>query len=86
MSTNSKYKRGFSWGRREHKFERITSRLLFVGTLLTTGTVAEYFVLHNYYLVIPTLVIFVIAFFVHLVARFSHKIEKHYMDDLRRGK
>lgn len=86
MSINDKYKRGFSWGKREHRYERITSRLLWIGALFVMGTVAEYFLLNNYYLAIPALVILVIAFLVHLVARFSHRVEKHYMDKLRRGK
>ena len=86
MSINDKYKRGFSWGKREHKYERITSRLLWIGTLFVVAVVGEYFFLHNYYMAIPALAILVLAFFTHLVARFSHRIEKHYMDKLRRGK
>jgi low temperature requirement protein LtrA len=82
---NKKYKAGFRWGKREHKYERITSRLLWIGALFVVGTVAEYFLLHNFYLVIPSLIVFLLAFLIHLIARFSHRREKHHMDKLRRG-
>jgi len=86
MNINRRYKLGFAWGKREHKYERITSRLLWIGVLFIIGTGVEWWFLRSYYLGIVAGVIFVLAFFVHLIARISHRMEKHTMDKIRFGK
>jgi type IV secretory pathway VirB3-like protein len=84
MNKKKQIRLGHSWGKREHKYEAKTSRYLLVGVLFIVGAAAEYIYLKTYYLILPALVLFVIAFLIHLIARVSHKREKHYMDSIRR--
>lgn len=82
----NKFKQGHKWAMREHRHEATTSKLLFMGVLFICGAVPEYLMWHHPYLVGMALIMFVLAFFVHLAARVSHKVEKHYMDGSRRGR
>lgn len=83
MDKKKRYKLGFSWGKREHKYERIASRLLWIGTLFVVGGIVEYYTLGHYILCLVALLPFFLAFLVHLVARVSHRVEKYTMDQVR---
>lgn len=84
MNRAKSYSSGFKWGKREHKLEGSTSKFLLWGFLATLATVAEWYFLGHFYVGVVAVILFVIAFLVHLLARVSHKVEKHYHEQARR--
>lgn len=77
-----KFKKGFFWGRIEHRLETYTTYILLIGLLFQiTGLLTKKW--------IWTLVatgFFGIALIFRFFAGISHKFEKHYMDKLRFGR
>ena len=80
--TKLKFKKGFWWGKLEHKLETYTTALLFAGLLLQ----AFYFLTDAGFYVIASTILFVLAAIFRVFAGIAHKVEKHYMDTLRFGR
>lgn len=77
-----KFKRGFFWGRLEHKFESWTTILLFLGVVFQVlGLLSRKWI----YSIIAS-GFFILALVFRFFAGIFHKVEKHYMDKLRFGK
>jgi len=77
----NKIAKGFRWAKREHIWENHTNKAIVIG-LTTTG-------LGYYYHLYPAelgLSFLLLIGFTHLIARISHKMEQHYLRDMRRGK
>ena len=86
MNKKKGYATGFKWGKREHKFEKRTTKLLVVGIiLLGAGIYLEYWEYwrQTKYLFFAVFIIFVVCWLFRLISAYCHIREKHYMDKLR---
>jgi uncharacterized membrane protein HdeD (DUF308 family) len=80
------YAKGFKWGRREHKAEERTTKLLIIGFIALAIYIAASIYTPNLeliWIVYAATAVFLLALVFRLVAAFAHKREKHYMDKLR---
>lgn len=73
------YATGFKWGKREHRAELYTTRVLVAGILI----LGLHLWLKIYWIEYVALGLFFLALILRMVAAFSHKQEKKYMDELR---
>lgn len=76
------FRKGFFWGKIEHKLESYTTLFLLVGLLLQIAGIFE----RNWILIILASGFFVVSFVFRVGAGIAHKLEKHFMDSLRFGK
>ena len=73
------YATGFKWGKREHRAELYTTRVLVIGILL----LGLHLWLNVIWIEYIALVTFVIAWILRVIAAYCHRQEKKYMDELR---
>jgi hypothetical protein len=73
------YATGFKWGKREHRAEVYTTRVLIAGILI----LGLHMWLNIQWIEYVAGVSFIVALFLRLIAAFCHKQEKKYMDEIR---
>ena len=73
------YATGFKWGKREHRAELYTTRVLVIGILL----LGLHLWLNIAWIEYVALTAFVIAWILRVIAAYCHRQEKKYMDELR---
>ena len=76
-----KFKRGFFWGRIEHKAERLCTYTLLVGLLFQIAGLLTKIWLWN----LIASVFFGLALVFRVSAGIAHRLEKYYMKNLRFG-
>ena len=89
MNKKQRYATGFKWGKREHRFEKRTTKWLVVGIILLGVSIYLEFWVNwelTKYLFFAVFFIFVVCWFFRLISAFSHNREKAYMDELRFGR
>ena len=80
-SQKKKFRKGFFWGKIEHKLETYTTYTLLLGIIVQTIGLLER--KHTFTLI--GLLLFSFAFILRVLAGTAHKLEKHYMKYLRFG-
>ena len=70
------------WSWREHRTEKATSTLL----LINTAIAVSYWILRWEALALALVVLTVLAFLVHLLARFYHRLEKYSYNRSKQGR
>jgi len=73
------YATGFKWGKREHRAELYTTRVLVIGIFL----LGLHLWLNIGWIEYIALGTFVIAWILRVIAAYCHRQEKKYMDELR---
>lgn len=68
------YKKGFTWGKREHDYESFTNWML----ALTTISFGIGILVLSWCLIKASFILLIITFLVHLMARFCHTREKKF--------
>ena len=76
-----KFKKGFFWGKIEHKLETYTTYTLVIGLIVQIIGLIE----RKYFFILIGLSLFLISLIFRIFAGISHKLEKHYMKYLRFG-
>ena len=72
MTRKDSYKRGFTWGKREHQLEGWTNDALVVTLIIFS--IAFYF--HSWFFMHFAFAWLVISLIIHFIARFCHSEEK----------
>ena len=78
--------KGFEWGKREHKFETLTTKWLIAGIILLIGAIYLEFWLDKDFskdIFFIVSIVFAISLIFRFISSYSHKKEKVYMDKLR---
>jgi len=73
------YATGFKWGKREHRAELYTTRVLVIGILV----LGIHLWLKIQWIEFVALGLFIIAWILRVIAAYCHRQEKKYMDELR---
>ena len=76
------FKKGFFWGRIEHRLETYTTYTLLIGILFLVGAL----IINERLCAYIATGFFVMALIFRFFAGISHRLEKHYMDKLRFGR
>lgn len=88
----AQFVKGFWWGKKEHLFEKYTTKLLMIGLIAQFLGLFSMLFLESKELVMSTISIaigygiFVLALITRGIAGFAHKREKFYNDKLRYGR